>query len=75
MARGIIELIKENKKRFYRGEIRNYFYEEPLLSGEKKKNPVIITSSTTPPIQASYWENLILLGRRFKEELFYEPVK
>jgi len=75
MARGIIELIEENKKRFYRGEIRNYLYDEPLSSREIKKNPVKVTSSTVIPNQSSYWENLIVFGRRFTEELFYEPVK
>lgn len=75
MAQGIIDLILENKKRFYRGEIRNYFYEDLNHSSKQKVNPVLIEQSADKQNRTSWWNNLKTKGIKLSEEFFYEPAK
>ncbi|MCD6090616.1 MAG: hypothetical protein J7J72_03890 [Bacteroidales bacterium] len=75
MSRGIIDLIQENKRRFYKGEIRNCFYEEASISREKRANSTIINKSFSASNPTSLWDNLKTIGQKFSKELFYEPIK
>lgn len=74
MARGIIDLIQENKRRFYAGEIRNSFYEDSYISKDRKRQNVVIVDNTSEvEQQSSFWMNLKKYGHKFSEDLFYEP--
>jgi hypothetical protein len=75
MSRGIADLIKENKKRFYSGEIRNYYKDEVVSDSreeEKSLQSEDLLSSNSP---ASVWTSLRLIGRKLGAEIFYEPLK
>jgi len=74
MARGVVDLIQENKRRFYAGEIRNSFYEESCASNNKGET-VIIDHSGSDKAQASIWKSLKTYGQKFSDDLFYEPIK
>ncbi|MDA3906767.1 MAG: hypothetical protein PF484_11895 [Bacteroidales bacterium] len=75
MSRAIIDLIQENKRRFYKGEIRNCFYEEPYSPSERKENSTLRVKATTITEPVSMWHNLKTFGQKFRENLFYEPAK
>ena len=75
MARGIVDLIQENKRRFYAGEIRNSFYEEPFETNENRRNTVIIDNSSSGRSQTSFWQNMKIQGQKFSEDFFYETVE
>lgn len=74
MARGVVDLIQENKRRFYAGEIRNSFYEESFTSNGKGET-VIIDNTASDNAQASIWKSLKIYGQKFSDDLFYEPAK
>ncbi|RLD39477.1 MAG: hypothetical protein DRI74_00670 [Bacteroidetes bacterium] len=75
MARGIIDLIQENKRRFYAGEIRNNFYEESFDSDKERGGTVVVDNISTKKTQTSFWKNIKIYGQKFSDELFYETVK
>lgn len=75
MARGIIDLIKENKTRFYRGEIRNFYFDDPAKLKAQTNQAAIIDNSSENQSEISYWESLVTFGKKFRNELFYEGVK
>ena len=72
MSQGIVALIKENKRRFYAGEIRNSFYEEPYLIRGKKQSTIVVNEATQERDQTSLWQNLKTFGQKIGEDLFYE---
>jgi len=75
MSRGIIDLIQENKRRFYKGEIRNLFYEEPFAIRGSRQRTIIIENADNEIDSLSFWQNLKTFGQKFTEDLFYEPAK
>jgi len=76
MSRGIIDLIQENKRRFYAGEIRNRFYEESEKVLKTNQNTVYVNHSEQDDVlQTSFWKNLKVFSQKISEDLFYEPVK
>lgn len=75
MARGVVDLIQENKKRFYAGEIRNSFYENTSFEEEEKKDTVVVDKRDKSTAQRSFWKNIKLYSQKFSADLFYEPVK
>ncbi|MBN1650153.1 MAG: hypothetical protein JW857_02425 [Bacteroidales bacterium] len=75
MARGIIDLIQENRKRFYRGELRNYFFDDLNPSSNTNGNTVLDKPSEKRKNQVNWWDNLKAKGLKFGEEFFYEPAK
>lgn len=78
MSRGIIDLIEKNKRRFYAGEIRNYFYDEPYSERKNRQRTIIIDSEIDEVEEtdtSSLWQNLKSFGQRFSDDLFYEPAK
>lgn len=75
MSRGIVDLIHENKKRFYAGEIRNCFYDEPYASRGKRQRVIVVDNSEEENEQGSLWQNLKNFGQRISEDIFYEPAK
>ncbi len=74
MARGVIDLIQENKRRFYAGEIRNNFYEKPYDSDDKRET-VVVDNTSSDMQQTSIWRSLKTYGQKFSDDLFYEPIK
>ncbi len=75
MARGIIDLIQENRKRFYRGELRNYYFKDLHPSSDMHGNPVMEKPSEPRENKVKWWDNLKAKGIKFGEEFFYEPAK
>ncbi len=75
MSRGIADLIKENKKRFYAGEIRNYFKYEVAQLQTEEETSLPIEDRLNSNSSTSVWTNLRLFGRKLSTEIFYEPVK
>lgn len=73
MHRGIIDLIQENRKRFYAGEIRNRFYED-----NEARNHVHMSEIEQQAFDGysstSLWKNLKQFGQKFTDDLFYEPL-
>ena len=75
MSRGIIDLIQENKRRFYAGEIRNSFYDEANDYRVSGQRTVIIDKAHEEIDSSSLWQNLKSFGQKISEDLFYEPAK
>lgn len=75
MARGVIDLIQENKRRFYAGEIRNNFYEESYDSKDKREDTIVIDNTISQEPQISIWKSLKFYGQKISDDLFYEPAK
>ncbi|MFH1001519.1 MAG: hypothetical protein V1783_11865 [Bacteroidota bacterium] len=71
MSQGIISLILENKKRFYKGELRNRYFETNLKL-EVNSGTKITSSKTDENHVFTGWDNLKNLGKRISNELFYE---
>lgn len=75
MPRGIIDLIQENKRRFYAGQIRNSFYDEPYANRGSRQRTIIRDDETDELDSLSLWQNIKTFGQKFTEDLFYEPAK
>ena len=75
MARGVVDLIQENKKRFYAGEIRNSFYEDSYDASRKSRDAVVVDYRDSNTSQTSIWRSLKIYSQKFSDDLFYEPVK
>jgi hypothetical protein len=75
MARGVVDLIQENKRRFYAGEIRNSFYKESYNANPKSGDAVVVDHRESNTAQTSIWKSLKIYGQKFSDDLFYEPVK
>jgi len=75
MSRGIADLIKENKKRFYAGEIRNYFKDEVVQLQTEEETVLQNEDSLNSNSPTSVWTNLRLFGRKLSADIFYEPIK
>jgi len=75
MPRGIVDLILENKRKFYTGEIRNKFFEELDQNIAVSQNFSIISQESNSGDSKSLWKNLRQVGQKISDELFYENVK
>ena len=58
MQRGIIDLIQENKSRFYAGEIRNSYYDEPYAHRGCRQRTIIRDEAMDEVDALSLWRNL-----------------
>lgn len=75
MSRGIVDLIQDNKRRFYAGEIRNNYFELPKSERDKMQSTIINEPDDADIKQTSVWQNLKSLGQKLNEDIFYETVR
>ena len=74
MARSLAELIQENKRRFYSGEICNHFFDEENTKRTRSNKLVSDKSISDLPEQSSLWDNFKSIKQKLTDELFYAPV-
>lgn len=70
MSKRIIDLIQENKRRFYLGEIRNEFYADHHESSRYTHTRQL--NETSDETNNGLWGSLKHLGQKITTDLFYE---
>lgn len=70
MSKRIIDLIQENKRRFYLGEIRNEFYADHHESSRYIHTRQMDEHSDEP--SGGLWSSLKHFGEKITTDLFYE---
>jgi len=73
MSSEIISLILENKKRFYRGELRNRYFDYSVSTSNQKAIHFEVVNHDVDNPNDSLWQNFKNFGQRITDELFYEP--